>query len=84
MNNLTKLITSYPDGKQVWLFSTQRDSHSRRHGREARAAQLVPNDGKPEAAYLVSQEIEMSLLQVKQHLGLDTLRKCLESRYTHV
>jgi hypothetical protein len=33
---------------------------------------------------VVGQEIETYLLQIKQHLGLDTLRKCLESRYTRV
>jgi hypothetical protein len=46
--------------------------------------QSVPKDSKPEDAYLVGQEIEPYLLQVKQYLGLDTLRKCLESQYTHV
>ena len=84
MNTLVKLITSRPDGRQLLLFPAQRHSHSSRHGVEARSVRSVPKDSKPEEAYLVGQETEAHLLQYKQHLGLDTLRKCLESRYTHV
>jgi hypothetical protein len=69
VNNLIKLITSYPDGKQLSLFPAQRYSHSSRHGVEARSVRSVPNDSKPEDAYVVGQEIETYLLQIKQHLA---------------